>query len=144
VKSFVLSFRSSTFDEQLRYYTARYLLTYHVIQNVLFMAYRESYEIVEFDDELIGSHVENKLHFLYGTSDPYTPLSFYEDMKALLPGRVELAEDGIRHAFVLQSSEVVGEKVAQLLAPMYAKQPEQQNETEESCEALSAFSDRPV
>ncbi len=50
------------------------------MQNVLYMAYREAYEICELDETLLNheSHeVKPRLHFLYGRTDQYTPLHFY-------------------------------------------------------------------
>ncbi|KAL6073325.1 hypothetical protein QOT17_004982 [Balamuthia mandrillaris] len=95
------------------------LLRYHVIQNILYLAYRESHEITQLDEGLL-SHPDHPfpptLHFLYGRNDRYTPHPAYHNMKQLMSeDYVHMAEEGIEHAFVLEHSEQVAAKVAELL-----------------------------
>jgi pimeloyl-ACP methyl ester carboxylesterase len=95
------------------------LLNYHTVQNVLYMAYRESLEICALDDSLLDHtdrRVSPRLIFLYGRTDRYTPLEFYEDMKTRIKDDVHLADDGIEHAFVLQHSVPVAHKVIEFLS----------------------------
>ena len=80
LKQWALSWRKDL-TKELCSAIARHMLTYNFLQNAFYMAFRESLEITDFNRELVGSHVDGKLYFLYGRTDPYTPLSFYEDMK---------------------------------------------------------------
>ena len=80
LKEWALSWRNDL-TKELCSAIARHMLTYNFLQNAFYMAFRESLEITDFNRELVGSHVDGKLYFLYGRTDPYTPLSFYEDMK---------------------------------------------------------------
>jgi hypothetical protein len=64
------------------------LASYTTIQNVLYMAYLEAYEILDLDEDLLRHdehEVRPTLLFLYGRTDPYTPMEFHDAMKMLMP-----------------------------------------------------------
>eukprot|EP01098_Paradermamoeba_levis_P010447 TRINITY_DN4389_c0_g1_i1.p1 TRINITY_DN4389_c0_g1~~TRINITY_DN4389_c0_g1_i1.p1 ORF type:complete len:322 (-),score=77.59 TRINITY_DN4389_c0_g1_i1:176-1075(-) len=99
-------------------------LDYHLVLNMLHMAWTETKEVDELDDEeilhIFNNH-QSHLSFIYGTSDPYTPLHFYEEMKQQLPeAEVQTAEEGVAHAFVLNHSESVAHQVHSLLLKKFS------------------------
>jgi hypothetical protein len=52
------------------------------------MAYLEAYEILDLDEDLLRHdehEVRPTLLFLYGRTDPYTPMEFHDAMKMLMP-----------------------------------------------------------
>eukprot|EP01133_Synstelium_polycarpum_P000208 gene208-252_t len=95
--------------------TDEFNVNYWSASNILFMAHDETREICELDDEcksLFGSRLDDLL-FIYGTSDPYTPKSFFEDLVAAYPsGNIEYAPEGVPHAFVLSHAPLVATRVA--------------------------------
>jgi len=82
------------------------------------MAYREGQEILDIDEEcrdVLTNHAPN-MYFLYGPTDQYTPRHFYDEMLTSYPtGNFEMAEMGIKHAFVLNNSVAVANKVSSFL-----------------------------
>jgi len=69
--------------EEVIYAASKYL-DYHVCMNVLSMAYDESLEVLEVDEEIhtiINEHLP-KMIFLYGPNDKYANKVFYEDIKS--------------------------------------------------------------
>eukprot|EP01111_Echinosteliopsis_oligospora_P015758 TRINITY_DN6326_c0_g1_i4.p1 TRINITY_DN6326_c0_g1~~TRINITY_DN6326_c0_g1_i4.p1 ORF type:complete len:123 (-),score=8.61 TRINITY_DN6326_c0_g1_i4:53-421(-) len=113
----------SSLSDEARYVIAN-KLNYYSLMNILYMAYCEGQEIGEVDEEcrsIIKDHHENML-FLYGRTDNYTPLSYYEDLLTSYPnGNIELAEEGVKHAFVLRHSDVVAAKVHDFLVQAMSK-----------------------
>jgi len=107
----------STLSDEARYVMAN-KINYHLIMNVLYMAYKEGQEILEIDEEcheVLTEHAHN-MYFLYGPTDQYTPRAFYDEIRELYPnGNFEMAEMGIRHAFVLKNSVEVANKVSSFL-----------------------------
>jgi len=86
------------------------------------MAYTEGQDIIEIDDECHEAISKNlsTMYFLYGPTDQYTPKHFYEEIRVAYPnGNFELAELGVKHAFVLQHSEVVAGKVYTFLSTSF-------------------------
>jgi len=90
----------------------------HLVHNVLYMAYTEGQEVIHMDDDCISVIEEHhsRMLFLYGRTDRYTPLPFYEELKERFPeGLIELAPEGVEHAFVLQNMEIVAERVCRII-----------------------------
>ncbi|XP_076064350.1 lipid droplet associated hydrolase sturkopf [Oratosquilla oratoria] len=88
------------------------LLRPSVIRNVLFMAYQELCIVQQLDIELINQHLCN-IHWYYGFNDDWCPRSYYYDLVRSLPDiRADLCSEGIEHAFVLQSSALMAQKLA--------------------------------
>jgi len=108
----IISLVSSISDEAR--YVAANKINYHLVMNILYMAYTEGQDIIEIDEEC-NEAIKNNLttmYFLYGPTDQYTPKHFYEEIRIAYPlGNFEMAEDGVKHAFVLQHSDVVAGKV---------------------------------
>jgi len=116
----------STLSDEARYITAN-KINYYLVMNVLFMAYLEGQEILDMDadcHEVITRHLAN-MYFLYGPTDQYTPRQFYDEIRVLFPeGNFEMAEDGVKHAFVLKHSDIVALKVYDFLSQAFAKESE--------------------
>jgi len=125
VKRVLLSLVRSNFD-QATVDLVSCLLNYSTIQNILYMAYNEAYQIVELDESLLDHgerKVQPKLLFLYGRTDPYTPMKFHDDMKMRLPeGHVHLADEEVPHAFVLKHSSPIARRVAVFLEDLLERE----------------------
>ena len=62
--------------------------------------------------QVVAQHLK-KLIFYYGASDPWAPVSYYEDMKTKFPdGEIYLCQRNFQHAFVLESSVDVARMIA--------------------------------
>lgn len=133
VKRAILSLARSNFDQSTRELVTG-MLNYTTIQNVLYMAYLEAYEILDLDEDLLRHdehEVRPTLLFLYGRTDPYTPMEFHDAMKMLMPdGHVHLAEEEVPHAFVLKHSSPVARRVAHFLEDILEHQQEVDDEEE--------------
>ncbi|KAF2072341.1 hypothetical protein CYY_006336 [Polysphondylium violaceum] len=93
-------------------------INYYLALNILYMAYTETEDIRELDQECKSVFQQNldSLLFIYGTSDPYTPHQFYHDMKSDYPtGNIEFAQEGIPHAFVLNHSKPIAIRVSEFI-----------------------------
>ncbi|XP_072028860.1 lipid droplet-associated hydrolase-like isoform X2 [Amphiura filiformis] len=83
----------------------------YVMNSAVYMASTEMKEVLDLDVENVKNHL-SKLLFYYGTSDGWCPLDFYHNAKALFPeGDLRLCKHGMEHAFVLESSELMGDLV---------------------------------
>jgi len=82
------------------------LNSYTFTQNVLYMARTEAAEIEALNEDLVRQN-EKKSTFLFGQTDPYTPLDLhYHQLRERFPeAQYHLAQDEVPHAFVLQHSE---------------------------------------
>lgn len=111
---------SNELSDEAKYATAD-KLTFDFVNNVLYMAYTETHVVTDID-----AHVRqvferardqpDTLVFVYSSIDPYTPLAFVDDLRADFPQfRIHMADEGVRHAFVLSHSKPVAEQVATLL-----------------------------
>eukprot|EP01112_Ceratiomyxa_fruticulosa_P009082 TRINITY_DN2369_c0_g1_i4.p1 TRINITY_DN2369_c0_g1~~TRINITY_DN2369_c0_g1_i4.p1 ORF type:complete len:298 (-),score=42.88 TRINITY_DN2369_c0_g1_i4:44-937(-) len=113
----------SAMSDEARYITVG-KVNRHLVHNVLYMAYTEGQQIVDIDEDckfIIEGHQSNIL-LLYGRTDQYTPLSFYEEIKVMFPQAViELAPENVAHAFVLKDSEVVAKRVSDFLNHFHEK-----------------------
>ncbi|EGG18834.1 hypothetical protein DFA_02573 [Cavenderia fasciculata] len=90
-------------------------INYWSALNILYMAYHETLDITKVDDECkqVFDNRMDDLLFIYGRTDPYTPLNFFQELKASYPnGSIELAAEGVPHAFVLSHSTTVAERVS--------------------------------
>jgi len=108
----------SSQSDEARYVTSS-KVNYYLVMNILYMAYTEGQQILEIDDDCRGVISANlgHLYFLYGPTDQYTPKEYFEEMRQIYPnGNIEMAEEGVKHAFVLRHSEVVACKVVEFLS----------------------------
>ncbi|XP_031758842.1 lipid droplet-associated hydrolase isoform X2 [Xenopus tropicalis] len=75
--------------------------------NAMYMGSQEMVKVLERDNNTIKRNLQ-KLIFYYGATDNWCPVQYYEEMKKAFPeGSILLCEKGIRHAFVLDSSNEV-------------------------------------
>lgn len=104
------------------------LLKYITAKNVFYMAHTECVEITDLDHELIEPQL-NKLLFLYGTEDKYTPISQIETFRQRYSNSVVHLTDE-KHAFCVckKQSTSVAEKVAKLLVQHWMETEVQQRE----------------
>ncbi|ELR13563.1 uncharacterized protein ACA1_358610 [Acanthamoeba castellanii str. Neff] len=138
VKRAILSLARSNFDQSTRELVTGmlkyFLFVIVIVINVLYMAYLEAYEILDLDEDLLRHdehEVRPTLLFLYGRTDPYTPMEFHDAMKMLMPdGHVHLAEEEVPHAFVLKHSSPVARRVAHFLEDILEHQQEVDDEEE--------------
>ncbi|XP_069182433.1 lipid droplet-associated hydrolase-like [Procambarus clarkii] len=84
-----------------------------VIQNVLWMAYNELVQVCEVDAETINKH-KDKIVFYYGATDGWCPQVYRDELKLKVEGvNALLCKDGYQHAFVLEFSEPMGQKIVE-------------------------------
>ncbi|XP_078486996.1 lipid droplet-associated hydrolase [Ciona intestinalis] len=87
-----------------------------VLDCITYMGLQEMYMVDKRDDNLVEKFL-NRLIFYYGSHDEWCPIEFYENLDAkyghVAGSRIEVAERGIPHAFVLTHSHRVAEKVAE-------------------------------
>lgn len=89
------------------------LLNPKIIQNVLWMAYRELSEVYEPNIKVLEKHKDNVMLY-YGANDGWCPLSYHKDLvEKVKEVDAQVCQQGHAHAFVLKSSVAMGEKVAQ-------------------------------
>jgi len=117
---------SNELSDEAKYATAD-KLSYDFVNNILFMAYCETLEVTQVENDLnqLFSNANQKnsssfpqLIFLYGKTDNYTPLSFVDDLKKEHPHLkkyIHLADDGVKHAFVLQNSKQVADQLQSIV-----------------------------
>ena len=83
------------------------------MQSCLSLGYSEQISIRELDVETIRRNVD-RMRFYYGTTDGWCPLSFYERLKKSVPELDAVVDQrGFEHAFVLNSSDEMGEIVGE-------------------------------
>uniref|UniRef100_H2Z651 Lipid droplet-associated hydrolase n=1 Tax=Ciona savignyi TaxID=51511 RepID=H2Z651_CIOSA len=94
------------------------IASHQVADSMTYMGLQEMYEVglrCRKDDDLVSKFL-SRLIFYYGASDKWCPYDFYEKMKLEFGSRpgahIEVADQGIPHAFVLTHSHQVAEKVA--------------------------------
>lgn len=93
--------------------TTHDLIDARVVRNATFMAHDELATVKELPEEMLRK-LAGKFKFYFGASDRWCPLQYREEMRAKLPEvESEVCEKGVEHAFVLGSSEVMAEAVAQ-------------------------------
>jgi pimeloyl-ACP methyl ester carboxylesterase len=102
-------------SDESKYATAD-KLCYDFVNNVLYMAHCETLQVTTVADDIAqlfaDDAVAGRLYFLYSPIDPYTPLSFVDDLRREHPhldARIVLTSDRVRHAFVLSNSTDVAE-----------------------------------
>ncbi|XP_069951902.1 lipid droplet-associated hydrolase-like isoform X1 [Cherax quadricarinatus] len=84
-----------------------------VMQNVLWMAYHELLQVHEADTEAIDKH-KDKIVLYYGAMDGWCPRIYRDELKLKVEGvNAILCEDGYQHAFVLEYSEPMGQKIVE-------------------------------
>ncbi|XP_072505395.1 lipid droplet-associated hydrolase isoform X2 [Notamacropus eugenii] len=96
-------------------------LNMNCIANAMYLGSQEMRTILERDNSTIEKHL-NKLIFYYGASDSWCPVQFYEDIKKDFPSAdIKLCEKGIRHAFILSSSQEMAAMISDWLEDVLAK-----------------------
>ena len=81
------------------------------VSNVMYMANLEMQQVSRLDEDLLHKHL-SKFSFYYGDDDHWCPKSYYFDMKRKFPhADIRLCNKGHDHAFVLESSDEMGEIV---------------------------------
>ncbi|KAJ7341485.1 hypothetical protein JRQ81_005637, partial [Phrynocephalus forsythii] len=91
---------------------ALHMLNMDSLANIFYMASQEMRMVTKRDNSTIRNHLK-KLTFYYGARDLWCPKQYYEEMKMEFPeGDIQLCERGIKHAFVLHSSEEMAEMVS--------------------------------
>nr|XP_026690937.1 lipid droplet-associated hydrolase [Ciona intestinalis] len=87
-----------------------------VLDCITYMGLQEMYMVDRRDDNLVEKFLD-RLIFYYGSHDEWCPIEFYENLDAkyghVTGSHIEVAEQGIPHAFVLTHSHRVAEKVAE-------------------------------
>ncbi|OCT81290.1 lipid droplet-associated hydrolase [Xenopus laevis] len=79
--------------------------------NAMYMGSQEMVKVLERDNDTIKHNLQ-KLIFYYGATDHWCPVQYYEEIKKAFPeGSILLCEKGIRHAFVLDSSNEVASMI---------------------------------
>ncbi|ROT80635.1 putative UPF0554 protein C2orf43-like isoform X1 [Penaeus vannamei] len=90
----------------------RWLTILMAIINVLWMAYNELNEVCMPNVKALEKH-KDELLLYYGTNDGWCPMSYYRDLIVKVKGvNAQVCQHGYAHAFVLESSVPMGEKVA--------------------------------
>ena len=81
------------------------------IRNITNMANEEFQKVVVADYHLIQRYLK-KLWFYYGSCDHWCPVEYYIDMKKRFPqADITLCDGGFKHAFCLESSVPMAERV---------------------------------
>lgn len=71
--------------------------------------------VKELDNTLISQH-KDKLWLYYGSKDSWTPIRYYEDLKARHPTiDAQLCRRGFQHSFVLKDSVEMGKIIGDLI-----------------------------
>lgn len=84
----------------------------HIVEKVIHLAVDEMHKVLELDTDHIRSN-QKLLKFYYGSSDGWTPVKYYYELKEKIPEiDAELCNRGIAHAFVLRSGREMGYIVA--------------------------------
>lgn len=81
----------------------------HVLNKVFYLADDEMKNVKQLDDDVLKIH-GNKLTLYYGASDGWTPLKYYEELKAKHEN-VNASVCPLQHEFVLKQSEEVSKLV---------------------------------
>lgn len=83
-----------------------------VLRRVFSLAKEEMNVVKELDHRLVSEN-EDKLWLYYGSKDGWTPVKYYEDMRAKHPKvQAQLCNRGFYHSFVLKSDKDMGNIVA--------------------------------
>ncbi|XP_066583181.1 lipid droplet-associated hydrolase [Prorops nasuta] len=91
------------------------LINPNVLTRVFRLAKEEMTRVKDMDHDLISQNA-NKIWMYYGTTDGWTPVSYYENMKKDHPNvEAELCKKGISHSFVLKHEEEMGHIVADVI-----------------------------
>lgn len=86
------------------------LLNPKVFENVLLLTYDELDLIVDLNVEALNL-IKHFTYVIYAEYDVYAPLCYMDDFKQFLPD-IKLKKMNVDHAFVLKSSEHIGEIVS--------------------------------
>ncbi|KAM6179459.1 lipid droplet-associated hydrolase [Erethizon dorsatum] len=82
------------------------------LANTAYLGAQEMRNLLKRDDEIIKEHL-SKITFYYGTTDPWCPTKYYEDIKKDFPeGDIRLCEKNIPHAFIFRFSQDLADMIA--------------------------------
>jgi len=64
----------------------------------------------------------DKITLYYGSDDHWCPVDYYHEMKLMFPEheRLHLCDSGFRHAFIIDASREMGDKVSQWINAMFS------------------------
>ena len=86
------------------------------LKRVFLLAKQEMILVKNLDDDLISQH-KKKLYLYYGSKDGWTPIRYYEDLKAKHPDiDAHLCKLGFQHSFVLKDSVDLGKIIGNLIS----------------------------
>ncbi|XP_008216360.1 lipid droplet-associated hydrolase [Nasonia vitripennis] len=88
------------------------------LKRIFLLAKDEMILVKELDDNLISQH-KRKLFLYYGANDGWTPIRYYEDLKAKFPDiDAHLCRRGFQHSFVLkvEHSVEIGKMIGNLIS----------------------------
>lgn len=86
------------------------LINPFVMEKVLLMSYDEMDSVVNLNVQCLDK-IKHLINVIYSIRDGWAPISYMEDFKKFQP-ELTMEAVNINHAFVLKSSEIVAEKVA--------------------------------
>ncbi|KAI9290445.1 hypothetical protein K502DRAFT_354056 [Neoconidiobolus thromboides FSU 785] len=82
------------------------------------MGFQEMTQISDLNEEFYIKN-ENKLTIYYGENDGWSPKQHYVNMKKLIPNaNIHFCDQKLPHAFVLDHSPIMAEKVTKWLAEL--------------------------
>ncbi|KAJ8664255.1 hypothetical protein QAD02_005917 [Eretmocerus hayati] len=85
------------------------------LRRIFLLAKQEMMLVKDLDNALITEH-KKKLYFYYGSKDGWTPIRYYEDLKAKYPDvDAHLCRRGFQHSFVLKDAVEMGKMVGDLI-----------------------------
>ncbi|KAL7305322.1 hypothetical protein TKK_0002452 [Trichogramma kaykai] len=85
------------------------------LHQIFSLAKQEMIHVKELDNDVITQH-KKKLYLYYGSKDGWTPIRYYDDLKARHPDiDAHLCKRGFQHSFVLSDSIEMGKMVGDLI-----------------------------
>lgn len=93
----------------------RQLLDPNALKRICQLAEDEMLRVRELDHEIIEKYTK-KLWFYYGATDGWTPINYFNELKAKYPEiNAEVCKRGFPHAFVLSHEKEVGNMVGDII-----------------------------
>lgn len=93
------------------------------LKRIFLLAKQEMIVVKDLDDALISQH-KGKLFLYYGSKDSWTPIRYYEDLRAKYPDvNAQLCRRGFQHSFVLKDSVEMGKLIGDLISESISSMP---------------------